>query len=47
MHEISNDGARLQFSNFLEKDILPLMVKVAQVSSNNILTLNFEIKIFD
>ena len=31
MHEISNDGARLQFSNFLENDILPFMVKVAQV----------------
>ncbi|CAK8694116.1 BTB/POZ domain-containing protein 10-like [Clavelina lepadiformis] len=30
MHEISNDGARQQFIGFLEKDILPLMVKVAQ-----------------
>jgi len=32
MHEISNDGARRKFQNFLENDILPIMVKVAQVS---------------
>ncbi|XP_078480989.1 BTB/POZ domain-containing protein 10 [Ciona intestinalis] len=30
MHEISNDGAKQQFIRFLEKDILPLMVNVAQ-----------------
>uniref|UniRef100_H2Z482 BTB domain-containing protein n=1 Tax=Ciona savignyi TaxID=51511 RepID=H2Z482_CIOSA len=30
MHELSNDGAKRQFARFLENDILPLMVNVAQ-----------------
>lgn len=32
LHELSNDGARLQFEKFLEELILPLMVASAQVS---------------
>ena len=32
LHELSNDGAHEQFSEFLENDILPLMVNSAQVS---------------
>ena len=32
LHELSNDGARRQFEEYLEELILPLMVKCANVS---------------
>lgn len=32
MHEVSNDGARTKFLGFLDREILPIMVKVAQVN---------------
>lgn len=33
LHELSNDGARQQFEEYLEELILPLMVKSANVST--------------
>lgn len=32
LHELSNEGARTQFENFLEAMILPALVSSAQVS---------------
>jgi hypothetical protein len=33
LHELSNDGARKKFEEYLEELILPLMVKSASVSN--------------
>ena len=35
MHELSNDGAREQFEEFLNEYILPHMVACAKVSSRS------------
>ena len=32
LHELSNDGARNQFQDFVEEYILPVMVSAAKVS---------------